>query len=476
MIDITEYKDLKAVPGNLISALARGFKDASVKVVTNYPGFHSNELYEELGGEITSVNENNALEIAWGAAAAGARSLVSIKNVGLNSAADPFLNAHVLSINAGFVIVVFDDIDDEHSQMYQDSRFFFNFHGGLWFEPFDKQDAYNIALNSFDISERLKTPVVIRITNILYKYDFKSKHYYAQNNAKAVPQKPYIKQPEKFAVHPVNIRWQKVFMRKRDEQIQGFVNNLHSNTKINLKNESIAIIAGSFKNNEIKPKENIFRIKTYPIPENKIKNILKKYKDIRIYEHGSSFLFDKIIKISGQFSQNFSSLSLISRKPNRRYYVRDNFEKLFSILRSYKNGIIVGDLGEFTMDLHKSIDLCLAYGASVGVASGVASSRKGKVVFAVTGDGAFLHSGRTALCEAIYRKVKMTIIIFDNGGCRGTGGQEIPGSIYDLPKDVFTQKADFLESSAVDIFSIIKKAIDFKGISVIILNTKSIIL
>jgi indolepyruvate ferredoxin oxidoreductase alpha subunit len=111
---------MPAVSG--LQAVAWGLLDGGVAFVTTYPGFYAHELAERLGVQAFSVNEKNALAIAWGASLAGIRSATLFKNVGLNDAADPYVNACMLGVRAGMVLVVLDDIDVEQSQIQQDSR------------------------------------------------------------------------------------------------------------------------------------------------------------------------------------------------------------------------------------------------------------------------------------------------------------------------------------------------------------------
>src|SRR4051794_19710632 len=115
-----------------IAAVACGLEDGGVAFTAAYPGFHAHELAGLLGCSLFSVNEKNALAVAWGASLAGARVAVLFKNVGLNDAADPFVNACVLGVHAGLVVVVLDDLDIEQSQLRQDSRPYADFPTSLW--------------------------------------------------------------------------------------------------------------------------------------------------------------------------------------------------------------------------------------------------------------------------------------------------------------------------------------------------------
>lgn len=150
---------------NSINALAKGFKDAGVGTSYNFPGFYSHELFKALGEDITSVNEKIAYEFAWGSSIAGSKTVVAFKNVGLHDAMDPFLNSYRTGVNAGLVVVVFDDINLTGSQGIFDSRLFRLQTRGVWLEPKTIQECYDYAYRSFQDSEFSKLPVVIRMSN-----------------------------------------------------------------------------------------------------------------------------------------------------------------------------------------------------------------------------------------------------------------------------------------------------------------------
>jgi len=454
--------------GSAIQALAAGLMDAGCGFVTNYPGFHSNEMTDRMACGQTSVSENAAMALAWGAAFGGVRAVTAFKNVGLNDAADAYLNAHVLSINAGLVVVVFDDMDDEHSQMRQDSRHYFDFHGGLWFEPLNKQDAYEIALEAFALSERFQTPVTIRVTNILYRDSIMTGAYRRlKEEFRQKPRRRPIDPAGVFVTHPSNIEWQEKMKRERSRQLASYVEELHQPPEPG--SATLIIGAGAGLEQEMQPGCDLFRIRTLPLPLRQIGNLMQRYRQVFLYEHGDPVCRDRINAYHWHGCLNWGRLS--SHKPNRSYHNSEKFEKLFGILRSYNAGIVVGDLGQYTMDPHRTIDAVLSYGSSPAVAGGVAAAAKNSIpVFCVSGDGAFLHSGKNVLPELVARKLRLTILIFDNGGCAGTGGQQIPGDLTGLPAELKVQRVDFDGISQADLAYTIAEMQAYEGISVLILS------
>jgi indolepyruvate ferredoxin oxidoreductase alpha subunit len=152
-----------------LEALCHGLLDGGCNYVTNFPGFYSHDIFSMLRGKHIALNEKVAYEMGFGASLAGARTVVTFKSFGLNVAADPFLNSMVSGINAGLVVILTEDVEVAGSQCRQDSRYYRDFYGGLWFEPTNIQEAYQIAYNAFKWSEELDIPIVIRLTNQFFE-------------------------------------------------------------------------------------------------------------------------------------------------------------------------------------------------------------------------------------------------------------------------------------------------------------------
>jgi TPP-dependent indolepyruvate ferredoxin oxidoreductase alpha subunit len=123
------------------------------------------------------------------------------------------------------------------------------------------------------------------------------------------------------------------------------------------------------------------------------------------------------------------------------------------------------------MDPSRTIDACLCYGVSVGVATGAALAASNSRVFCITGDGAYLHSGRSALDEAVARGVTLTVILFDNGGCLGTGGQRIPGSLQVPDAGVLAIDVTFPEAEAEKLAAALDRCLAWQGVSVLRVKT-----
>src|SRR4030066_849550 len=145
----------KILSGN--EAMARGAFEAGVKVATAYPGTPSTEILETIGKEYREIyaewspNEKVALEVASGASLAGARAMASMKHVGVNVAADPFMTLSYVGVHGGFVLVTCDDPELYSSQNEQDNRHYARFAKVPMFDPSDSQEAKEFTKSGFEL-------------------------------------------------------------------------------------------------------------------------------------------------------------------------------------------------------------------------------------------------------------------------------------------------------------------------------------
>ncbi len=413
----------------VIAALAAGFKEGGCRFSFNYPGFHANELHDALGGGNTSINERTAMAMGWGASLAGVRGVVSFKNVGLNDAADPYLHANLLGCHGGLVVGVFEDCDIEHSQNRQDSRPYFDMFGGLWIEPRSVRDAYETARDAFDLSERLGTPITLRITNVAYAW---RKHIKLESRERLGKNRPFLRDPARWVAHPSHAAKQETELHKRRAAIACYVTERFCGDALSgWRSGGVykRIIFGARR--EVN-REKAIRINTLPLPENILRDILATQPDLAVHENGQPYVANLLRSLTGRCQPSYL---MNNRRLRFQHHNRQAYEPLFGRLRMPGKRIIIGDLGEYTMDPWHTLDACLCYGASVAVAMGclLYFQKDGRTppgsVIAVTGDAAFAHSGALAFDEAVCRNLPVKVIVFDNGGSRGTGGQSIPGGI-----------------------------------------------
>ena len=448
-------------PTKCIEAIRDGLLDGGAEVFTNFPGFLSHKLFSELGGKITSTNEKTAYEIAWGASLGGKRSVVTFKNVGLDDAADPFINSQLVGVNAGLVLVIFDDVHVEGSQSRQDSRHYYDFFGGLWLEPYDLQSTYDLSYKAFEWSEKTKTPVIIRITNQLLA---RCEEYKRKTNKTG--SKKLIIDQKRYVIHPINWIHQQNELNKKRELINTLVELINSDLNVSSNKDQVAIMLGcnDFEQNTLSDNYEKIQIVTYPLPPKLIKDKCKNKKNILCLEQGSKFGWEKLNIILS--NQNIESNDGFVPNNSNGYIVYKDYEKLFSALKSTKPDIIVGDLGLYTRDSLNTIDTCLSFGSSLSVGCGLLMSGIKKVI-SVTGDGAYLHSGKNVIPEAILRKLNLKVVVICNGGSQVTGGQIIPGDLFYQSESVQIEKFDYKNSTEDKIVNVLRKMSQFHGVSVL---------
>ena len=449
---------------NTINSLSLGLLDAGGEVFTNFPGYMSHKLFSSLGGKITSVNEKTAYEVAWGSSFAGKRAAVMFKNVGFDDAADPFLNSMVVGVNAGMVLVVFDDVFVEGSQSRQDSRHYFDFFKGLWFEPYSVQNAYDIAYKAFSLSERFQIPVVIRVTNQLVNLNGKCKRKPKQKKTY-----PLIKNHKRFVVHPVNSKYQRAVLAKKNTRIQKYIDSFYKGMigGNSVESAKTVVTFGCCLTEEkdyIKRGYNKIQIYSYPFP-NFLTDIVQKSSNVAILEQGDNFAHRKIQEQMANALNLESNTGFVPDKSNG-YIISSNYEKLYSALRKIRPTCLIGDLGEYTKDTLDSIDGVLCFGSSISVGLGCLLAGK-KNVFSIIGDAAYLHSGKNSIVEAIERNLPIKAVVICNGGSQGTGGQIIPGDLYYQPNGVEVCYLEYKKSSEPDFEKALKKIVNTKTVSIL---------
>jgi indolepyruvate ferredoxin oxidoreductase alpha subunit len=448
-----------------IQALSDGLLDGGCELVTNFPGFMSHKLFTALGGKITSVNEKIAYETAWGSSYAGKRSVVTFKNVGLSDAADPFINSMLVGVNAGLVMVVFDDVHVEGSQSRQDSRNYYDFFGGLWFEPYSLENAYEVCYKAFELSEKFRFPVVVRITNQLLQ----QQDSYTRKEKIELKHKNIINDQERFVVHPVHSRIQQKLIQEKNKEIQKYVNGLYE-IENSETNSNVLIVAGCCEAEEkefMKGKYAKLQLYTYPLPEPLIEKNLQGIESLMIFEQGNAFVKEKILALNSKLNnENIISNTGIVPDKSDGYIITKNYEKLFHALKNLNLDAIFGDLGEYTKDTLSTIDGCLCFGSSLSVGMGAILAGPKRVV-SVIGDAAYLHSGKNVIPEAIERKIPIKAIVIDNGGSQGTGGQSIAGDLYYQPDGVEIYKATYSETQTIDFERIISTMLSSDKVSIL---------
>ena len=500
----------KLLLGN--QAVAQGAYEACVKVATAYPGTPSTEITESIAkfSEIYaewSPNEKVAMEVAIGASIAGARSIVSMKHVGVNVAADPLFTYSYCGVNAGLVMVCADDPGMHSSQNEQDSRYYAKAAHIPMLEPSDSEEAKEFTKFAFEISEKYDTPVMLRMTTRVSH----SQSLVECDSRKEIPLKEYKKDITKYAMMPAMARGRRKAVEVRDNLLKEDCNSFNIN-RAEYKGSIGVICAGDTYNYVMEALSDVSVLKlgmVNPLPEKLIKEFCAKCSEIYIVEEMEPIIenFVKSLgikcrgkeifpvqgeilptmikeKIAGVKTDNCKNPELPGRPPVM--CAGCPHRGVFYVLSKLKLNV-TGDIGCYTLGAQaplSAVDTVICMGASVGISHGFikADEKFAKNTVAVIGDSTFVHSGITGLIDAVYNKGKTTLIILDNSTTGMTGHQNHPATGLTI-RDEKTHQLDLKnlclacgamkvdEVNAFDIENVeklVKEHLEFDGVSVII--------
>lgn len=472
----------KLLSGN--EALALGAYHAGVRVATAYPGTPSTEIleaiaqYKDVYAE-WSTNEKVAMEVGLGACYTGVRTMVSMKHVGLNVAADPFLAAATTGISGGLVIISADDPSIHSSQGEQDNRHYAKLAKVPILEPTDSQSAYDLMSVAFEISEKFDTPVILRTTTRISH----SKSVVNISGERRVPAKKlsFPRNVQKYVMLPVNARIRRPYIEERLVKLAELAETFPFNA-IEAGGKQLGIIAsgiGYQYAREVFPKASFLKLgMTYPLPQKLLHEFAKLVKQILVVEELDPFLEEHIkamgIKVVGkEFVPRIGELNVdivgaagqkmgVVKEKSASAQIKITAElprrppllcpgcphsSMFYVLASMGQRLklpgvkekeakespltITGDIGCYTLATYpplNAMDTTACMGASIGQAIGMEKAGLKTKIVAVIGDSTFLHSGITPLIDAVYNQSKITVIILDNGTTAMTGHQEHPGT------------------------------------------------
>ncbi len=456
-------------------AVALGAIHAGISGVYGYPGTPSTEIFEavQMYGKdsvhaVWSTNEKVAYEEALGMSYAGKRALVTMKHVGLNVAADPFMNSAITGVNGGLVLAVADDPSMHSSQNEQDSRYFAHFAMIPCLEPGNQQEGYDMVREAFELSEVMNVPVMVRLVtrlahsraNVLVL-----KQGRPQNNNN--PSTDWTK----WTLLPVNAR--KNFARlveSRPKLVEESEESNHNALTITDGTKKGIITSGIaanyvFENLPIDQKDfSILIIKQYPMPVGKLRKFASAVDEILVVEEGYPYieehlsgflgLNDKTVrgKLTGDLPrtgelnpdsvrsalrmQPLSAMhkagQLAGRPPQlcKGCPHADTFNALNEAMKDFPSGRVFSDIGCYTLGAlppYRAIESCVDMGASISMANGAAHAGIRPVACAI-GDSTFTHSGITPLLDAAAIDSPITVFIMDNGTVAMTGGQPTYGT------------------------------------------------
>ncbi|MGB9736013.1 MAG: indolepyruvate ferredoxin oxidoreductase subunit alpha [bacterium] len=453
-------------------AIARGSFEAGCRFATGYPGTPSTEILENIAQyngiyANWAVNEKVALETASGACLAGARSIVTMKHVGLNVASDPFMTLAYTGVGAGLVVVSADDPGIHSSQNEQDNRWYALMAKVPMLEPSDSEEARSFTKKAFEISELFDLPVLLRVTT---RISHSKTIVYQEEPDPAGATKYPEKALEKYVMVPANARRARSALEDKFKRLLKYSEQCKLN-RIEYGKTDYGIITSGVSYQyvkEVAPDANILKLSlTNPLPMHLIADFVKRFKKVLVVEeldpymeiqirhiseniHGKDFIPSiseltpervrkGIIDFTGDLSisntdSDTASIDTIRRPPilcpgcpHRGLFYQLSKQRTF----------IAGDIGCYTLAYDeplKAVHTCLDMGAGIGQAMGIEKVMPAgnKKPVAVIGDSTFLHSGITALLNVVYNKSNILVVILDNRTTAMTGAQPNPLSGVDI--------------------------------------------
>jgi indolepyruvate ferredoxin oxidoreductase alpha subunit len=452
-------------------AIAQAALDAGMSGMYAYPGTPSTEIMEYIQasqqaakGNVHrdwSSNEKTAMEAALGMSYAGRRAMVAMKHVGLNVAADAFINSAVTGVNGGLIVVAADDPSMHSSQNEQDSRFYGRFALIPVLEPRNQQEAYDMVFDAFDLSEKYRLPVMLRITTRL-----------AHSRASVLRREPggqndysLPSNPRQFVLLPAIARKQYraltgVFAKLSDDPVLSQFNRLEGKKKTKTGIITCGIAVNYLMENLTADHEySILSVASYPVSKSVVEELADRCEEVIVLEEGYPFieeqlrgLLDRGLKVKGRLDGTVprdgelnpaivaTALglkvgagrevpSVVRQRPPsfcKGCGHADMFASLAEVMKEYGPGRVFSDIGCYTLGAlppYNMVNSCVDMGASVTMAVGAADAGMFPAV-AVIGDSTFTHSGMTGLLDAVIKDSPVTVIISDNSTTGMTGGQK----------------------------------------------------
>ena len=440
-------------------AIAIGAYDFGVKVATAYPGTPSTEILENIARfdrihAEWAPNEKVAMEVAVGACLGGVRTLVGMKHVGLNVAADPFFTASYIGVKGGLVVICADDPGMHSSQNEQDNRHYALAAKVPMLEPADSQEAYDFMGQALAMSEQYDTPVLLRVTTrVSHSKGLMKRTALRSVDPEAVG---FEKNTAKYVMVPNFARQRHACVEERMTRLGELSETLPLN-RIEWGDRELGIISSGVAYQyarEACPEASFLKLGfTHPLPENMIREFADGVKQVFVVEELDPYLETQVkalniqalgkerFPICGELSPEIVEQGLTGRKaatqedlsgiPPRPPALCPGcpHSATFYAVKKLKL-TVMGDIGCYTLSVApplETMDSCLCMGASIGMAHGLEKalgSAPEKRCIAVLGDSTFMHSGITSLMNVAYNRGTSTVVILDNRTTAMTGFQD----------------------------------------------------
>lgn len=447
-------------------AIARGAYEAGVTVATGYPGTPSTEILENVQkckADIYcewSPNEKVALEVAAGASLAGARTIVTMKHVGLNVAADPLMTLSYIGTVGGLVLCVADDPGMHSSQTEQDTRNYARFAKIPVLEPSDSQEACDFLKLGMEISEKFRTPVILRSTTRV-----SHSRSLVHLGERTMPERSvgFEKDPPHFVPIPIWGRKLRVGVENRVADLARAAEHSVAN-RIEWREKQLGIITSSIAYQyvrEVFPEASVLKLGwAYPFPDELFKEFAAGVDRVLVVEELDDIIEQRVkalgIACDGRnFVPGVSELSVTRLQAVRAAIEGKDFTPplpvqqaedlparppvlcpgcphrgVFAALGKY-DVVVTGDIGCYSLGVFPPLsrtDTILCMGAGITMAHGMDKAGEKKKVVGIVGDSTFFHSGITGLLNIAYNRGVSTIIVADNRTTAMTGHQDHPGT------------------------------------------------
>ena len=452
-------------------AVARGLYEAGVAFASAYPGTPSTEILENVAEKYKdsiacewAPNEKVAFEAAVGASIVGGRSFAAMKHVGLNVAADPLLTFAYTGVNGGMCFVSADDPGLHSSQNEQDNRFYARMGKIIMLEPSDSQEAKDMAVLGYELSERFDSPVMLRMTTRVCH----SKSLVEFGEVQEQRKKEYVKNRAKFDPVPAMAKGMHTAVEKRWQKLKEYTEVCPLNREEWHTDEVGIVSAGAayqYAREVFGDNASYFKCgMTSPMPLESIKKFAAKVKKLYVVEELEPYMEDlmraagiecvgkALIPIEGELNPDIVRKSLTGEVTPTLEYDKSVVPGrppmlcagcphvgLFYELGKIKDVIAIGDIGCYALSGNPPLnakDFALCMGSGFSMAHGAAKIMEKfgdkKKIVGVVGDSTFFHTGMNSMLDAVYNHSNVTLIVVDNRITGMTGHQENPGSGYTI--------------------------------------------
>ena len=463
-------------------AIALGALAAGVHLAAGYPGTPSTEVLETVAkrnpGSVYvewSINEKAAMEVAAGAAYAGARALVTMKQVGLNVASDPLMSLEYIGVKGGLVVMVADDPGPISSQTEQDTRTFAMFSKVPLFDPSSVQEAYTMIQEAFEFSEKYGTPVFFRATTRV-DHGYEAIEVKDEAEYKKLPVEGFIKDPSRWVIFPRLSVVNHAKIERRNAELSDTLSDYPGNQIVpgeGRKGIASHGINFTYVQEALTDTVPLLRIATpFPFPERKAVEFLQDLDEVLCVEELDPVIERALISVCGKYglktrvrgkltgdvapsgentiaSVRASIDAFLGKEPVQAAKKdpvpplpvrppvlcagcphRASFYAVKRAMQGQKT-IYCGDIGCYTLGNAQPLDMCdtcLCMGAGINIAQGVFHMEPDTKAFAFVGDSTFFASGITGTINAFYNQADLTLIVLDNSTTAMTGHQPHPGT------------------------------------------------